>query len=339
MHSTWQWIVSLLGDRSVRVAAGLLFGMTALGAIGFMWIEGFSFLDALYMTVITLSTVGYGEVKPLSPAGRGFTIALITLGVGAALHAVGALSRFIIEGTLRDVLGRRNMQRTIETLQDHAIVCGFGRLGQAVTEGLAHQDVVVIDQNPDAQRDIEAAGGLFVHGSALEESILKAAGIGKASALIAATGSDPDNVFIALSARDLNEQIRIHARAETPSGVRRLRLAGASQVISPHHLAGQRIANAILRPGVVEFLELSDPGTGAEVDLEEVVLAEASEVDGLAIGALRDVGLSLSVIALKRGDQPIQMHPSPDVILEQGDHLIAVGDRDNLTRLARAVQA
>jgi voltage-gated potassium channel len=339
MRSYAEWLLSVLSDRSLRVAVGLLIAITALGTAGYAGLEDLPLRDALYMTVITLSTVGYGEVVPLSSEGRWFTIGLITLGVGAALHAVGAISRFIIEGTLRDVLERRSMQRTIDTLRNHVIVIGYGRLGQAVCEGLKKKSVVVIDSERGAQARVEKAGAYFIHGNALEDNTLKRAGIEHADSIIAATGSDPDNVFIALSARDLRPDIRIHARAETPSGVRRLRLAGASQVISPHHLAGQRIANAILRPGVVEFLELSDPGTGAEVDLEEVVLAESSDVEGVAIGDLRARGLSLSVIALKRGDQPIQMHPTPDVILEHGDHLIAVGDRENLARLARAAQS
>jgi voltage-gated potassium channel len=295
--------------------------------------------DALYMTIITLSTVGYGEVVPLTPAGRWFTIALITSGVGAVFHAAGALAGFVIEGRLRELLGRKSMQRSIDRLHDHVIICGFGRLGRAVGAKLESRDIVVVDQNEAKQKEAEDAGHLFVHGSALEESVLRAAGIDRARALIALTGSDPDNVFIALSARELRPTIQIHARAESAAGVHRLRLSGASQVISPHEIAGQRIANALLRPRVVEFLELSDPGEGAEVALEEVVLSTASRVDGVPIGQLHEHGLHIAVVAIKRGDEPIRLNPTAKDVLCGGDHVVVVGDRDNLKRLAAAAQS
>jgi voltage-gated potassium channel len=338
MNSSLLWLKTVLTDRRLRHALGLLFTLTLLGTLGYSVIEGMSVLDALYMTVITLSTVGYSEVEPLSDEGRWFTIGLIAFGVGAVFHAAGALAGFVIEGRLRELLGRKSMQRTIDRLEEHVVVCGFGRLGRAVANRLEAAKVVVVDLDESMQAAAEESGFLFVHGSALEEGVLRAAGIERAQALIAATGNDPDNVFISLSARELQPEIRIHASAESSAGVRRLKLSGASQVISPHELAGERIANALLRPGVVEFLELSDPGTGTEVDLEEVVLSGASSVDGIAIGDLHAHGLSLSVIAIKRGDEPIRMHPAPDIVLRGGDHVIAVGDRKNLTRLADAAQ-
>ena len=339
LQAALSWISSFIGDRRIRLALCLLVAITALGTLGFAVIEGMAPFDALYMTVITLSTVGYGEVQALSVPGRWFTIGLITLGVGAVLQAGSAIAGFVIEGRLRELLGRKSMQRNIDTLSQHVIVCGFGRLGQAVSELLGTTDVVVIDLDEDRQKTAEEMGFLFIHGTALEESVLRAAGVERARALIAATANDPDNVFISLSARELKPEIRIHARAESAAGVRRLKLAGASQVISPHHLAGQRIANAILRPGVVEFLELSNPGTGAEIDLEEVELAASSNMDGIAIRELRARGLSISVIAIKRNDEPIEMHPSPDTVVRGGDHIIAVGDRANLARLAEAVRS
>ncbi len=316
-----------------------LLALTAGGTIGYSLLEGVAPFDALYMTVITLSTVGYGEVVPLTPAGRWFTMGLIALGVGAVFHAAGSLAGFVIEGRLREMLGRKSMQRSIDRLHDHVIVCGFGRLGKAVGTKLNAREVVVVDQDEAMQKEAEDAGHLFVHGSALEEAVLRSAGIERARALIAATGSDPDNVFIALSARELKPDIQIHARAETSAGVRRLKLSGASQVISPHEIAGQRIANALLRPGVVEFLELSDPGEGAEVDLEEVILSTSSRVDGVPIGELRNYGLHVAVVAIKRGDERIRLNPASDDVLRGGDHVVAIGDRDNLTRLAEAAQA
>ena len=339
MHSgPFASLVSIVGDRRIRLALGLLVGLTLVGTIGYSVLEGVPAIDALYMTVITLSTVGYGEVVPLSTGGRWFTIGLITLGVGAAFHAAGALAGFVLEGRLRDLLGRKSMQQTIDRLNDHIIVCGFGRLGRAVCERLDPSSVVVVDIDESLQKAAEELGYFFMHGSALEEATLRCAGIDRARAIIASTGSDPDNVFISLSARELRPDIRIHASADTSAGVRRLKLSGASQVISPHQLAGERIANALLRPGVVEFLELSDPGSKAEVDLEEIVLSAASSVEGIPIRDLHSLGLSVSIIAIKRDDEPIRMHPDPDFVLRGGDHLIAVGDRANLARLATASQ-
>jgi voltage-gated potassium channel len=264
---------------------------------------------------------------------------LIALGVGAVFHAAGSLAGFVIEGRLRELLGRKSMQRSVDRLHDHVIICGFGRLGKAIGAKLKAREIVVVDQDEAMQKEAEDAGHLFIHGSALENDVLRAAGIDRARALIAATGSDPDNVFISLSARELEPGIQIHARAESAAGVHRLKLSGASQVISPHEIAGQRIANALLRPGVVEFLELSDPGEGAEVDLEEVVLAATSLVDGVPIRELRDHGLHVAVVAIKRGDERIRLHPKADDVLRGGDHVVAIGDRENLTKLAEAAQA
>jgi voltage-gated potassium channel len=320
--------------RTALVAIGLLVALTAAGTLGYVAIEDMPPFDAFYMTVITLSTVGFQEVHPLSRAGRGFTIVLIALGVGAALYTFGALAGFLIEGRLRAVLGRRSMQRAIDSLEGHVILCGFGRMGRAVAQRLSASPVVVIDRNAGLQNDCERAGHWFVQGSALEESVLRAAGIERARALIASTASDPDNVFIALSARELSPNIQIHARAETAAGIRRLELAGAHQVVSPHRLAGERIASALLRPGVVEFLELSDPDTESEVDLEEVVLCAGSSVDGVALRALPGRGVRVSVVAIKRGSERIRLNPGADEVLSGGDRIVAIGDRPNLARLA-----
>lgn len=316
-----------------------LLALTGTGTLGYSLIEGVAPFDALYMTVITLSTVGYSEIVPLSPTGRWFTMGLIALGVGAVFHAAGALAGFVIEGRLRELLGRKSMQRTVDRLDGHVILCGYGRLGKAVGAKLNPREVVVVDQDEGLQKAAEDAGHLFIHGSALEDAVLVSAGIERSRALIAVTGSDPDNVFIALSARELEPELQIHARAESAAGVHRLKLAGASQVISPHEIAGQRIANALLRPGVVEFLELSDPGEGAEVDLEEVVLAPTSPVDGVPIRQLREHGIHIAVVAIKRGDEPIRLNPKADDILRGGDHVVAIGDQENLARLSEAAQA
>lgn len=329
----------ILRDGRLLRAAMLLALLTATGATGYMAIEGMTLLDALYMTVTTLSTVGYREVQPLSDVGRGFTMGLIVVGFGVVFHAASTLAGFVIEGRLREVLGRRSMQLAIDRLEGHVIVCGFGRLGRVVCERLGGVEVVVIDGDVSLQSDCESAGWGFIAGSALEEEVLEAAGIRRARALVAATPSDPDNVFIALSARELAPDIQIHARAESSAGTHRLELSGASRVISPHRLAGQRIANALTRPGVVEFLELFDTGAGSEAALEEVAIAAGSPLDGLPLRDLPARGLWISIIAIARSGEKLRLHPQGDDVLLGGDRVIAVGDPGNLERLAIASNA
>lgn len=323
------------------LAIGLLFGLTLVGTVGFMLSEDLGFLDALYMSVITLSTVGYQDVAPSSMAGRVFTIGFIVVGVGTALYAAVAVAEYLIEGRLQEVLGRRAMDRSIEALEGHVIVCGFGRLGRVVVEQLEHAevDVVVVDSDPALAAELDASGRLYVLGSALEEPVLREAGVERARAVVAATPSDPDNVFVALSARELNPGVTVHARGETEPGVRRLRLAGADQVISIHHLGGERIANAILRPAVVDFIKLASPGGELPIDLEEVVLSEGCELDGRPLAELAGRGLRLSVVAISREGEAPHLVPGADDGLRAGDRVVVVGHRDSLARFAALAAA
>ena len=323
----------------VARAAALLAGLTLVGTVGFTWVEDLSFLDALYMAVITLSTVGYQDVAPATALGRLYTVAFIMIGVGVAFYTVVAVAEFMLEGRLRHLLGRRYMDRSIESLREHVIVCGFGRLGRTVVEALeqAGSSVVVIEVDADRESQLAESGRLCVAGSALEESVLRAAGIERARSVVIATPSDADNVFIALSARELNARIAIHARAETEAGSRRLRPAGAEQVISVHAIAGQRIANAIVRPAVVDFLELSSVGGEAPIDLEEVRLGDGCELCDCTIADLVGRGVRVDVVAVRRGGKTT-LSPDDDEVLRSGDRIVVVGDQENLGRLAILAQ-
>ncbi len=326
------------GRRFVMAIVGLL-TITAAGTLGYMLIEDMSFIDALYMSVITVSTVGFGEVKPLSHAGKLFTIGLITTGVGTALYLFTVTAELVIEGRLREFLGTSAMQRKIHQLEGHVVVCGFGRFGRVVVEELLRHSVklVVIDSNPALAAELERLDVPHLTGSALEDEVLDEAGVRAARAIVVATGSDADNVYITLSAREKNPAIEIHARGESEPGIRRLRLAGAQQVVSVYQRGGMRIAATILRPAVVDFLELATPGHGDKIDLEEIRVAPGSHLIGKPIEQAEREVTRLRIVALKRGSDPISIVPDPSTKIASGDHLVAIGDREGLKRLAEIV--
>jgi len=320
------------------LALSLVVLMTVIGAIGYMLIEHWSVLDAFYMSVITISTVGFGEVKPLSPGGRLFTIGLIVTGVGSAIYLFSVIGELVVEGRLREFLGKSAMNRKIHGLQQHVIVCGYGRFGRAVVEELTHKAVpmVVIETDPAKQAELDAVGTLHVLGSALEDAVLDDAGVSAARAIIVATGSDADNVYITLSAREKNPKILIYARGDSDAGLRRLKLAGADQVVAAYQWAGMRIAASIVRPSVVDFLQLSVPGRESEVDLEEIRVSPASPAAGMSIAAVEQQNPRLRIVAMKRKDQPLEMIPAPETKIEPGDLLVVIGESESLKRLASA---
>jgi len=322
--------------RNVVIALTLLVTTTAIGTLGYVAITDMSWLDAFFMTVITISTVGYQEVIPLDGPGKVFTIGLIVCGVGMTLYTLAAIAEFLVEGRLREVMGRRTMEQRIAKLKDHIILCGYGRFGRVVAEVLedSAKPFVIVEVNLEKEAALVASGHPFIIGSALEEQVLAAAGIDRALALVLAMASDSDNVFVALSARETNPKLTIHARGETEAGIRRLRLAGATQIVSPYLIGGQRIANAILRPNVVDFLNLTSKGRQGEIDLEEVLIGEGSTLNGLSLRQLPDFDVRVSIVGIKRHDQPMQLNPGPEHRLFAGDQVVVVGDRKNLEKLA-----
>ncbi|HTQ26451.1 MAG TPA: potassium channel protein [Candidatus Binataceae bacterium] len=321
--------------RRFLLAIGGIVILTIGGTLGYMAIEHMSALDALYMTVITISTVGYEEVKHLDTAGRIFTMGLIVVGVGTAFYLFAAITQFVVEGQFREMVGRVAMKRKIEQLEGHIVICGFGRMGRVVAEEItrAGGQVVVIERDPVREPDLVVQNLLYVIGSALEDRVLQDAGVHRARAIVAVTASDADNVYITLSARAMNPKILIHARGESEAGLQRLRMAGADQAISAYQWGGLRLAASIMRPSVVDFLELSFPGRGAEVDLEEIHVAEGSALVGQAISVVEQSSSRLRIVALKRGSDPSTLIPDPATRIEAGDFLVAIGDRDTLRRL------
>ncbi len=312
--------------------------LTGLGTLGYILVDHMSLLDALYMTVITISTVGYGEVKRLDEAGRVFTMLLIVLGVGTAFYLFATMTEIIIEGQLRDYLGARGMLRRIHNLKDHVIICGFGRFGRAVAEELARHRVptVIIDTDPQAAEELARLDTPYLIGDAMHDDVLEDAGIRSARALVAATASDADNVYITLAAREKNRNISIHARGEGEVGLRRLKLAGADQVISAYQYGGYRVASTIVRPSVVDFIELFTSGRGEEVDLEEIRIPENSKMIGKSVVEIEAAIGKLRIVALKRNDDPIRIIPRPSIPVQAGDLLVAIGERSGLEALVKA---
>lgn len=323
-----------------RVGLGLVIVavLTLAGSIGYMLIERMSFLDALYMTVITITTVGYEEVKPLDTAGRIFTMAIIFVGVGTAYYVFAAITEVVVSGQFKEFVGKNSMNRKIQHLEGHVILVGYGRFGRVVADELKTDShtVVVIEINPELEADLVRSGLYHIIGSALDEAVLEAAGIGSASDIVVATASDPDNVFVSLSARGKNPAIRIHARAETEAGLRHLKLAGADRVISSYHYSAYRIAAAIARPSVVDFLTLILPGSGEDTSLEEVRVPSNSPLIGTSIGSVERANTRLRIVGLKRGSDPISIIPDEQTIIDAGDLIVVIGARLSLQRLAES---
>ena len=323
-------------SRRLIVAFAGLFGITAMGTLGYMAVEGMAALDALYMTVITMSTVGYGEVAPLTAFGKVFTIVLILTTVGMALYFLGVLSQ-TFEVRLEDLLRGKSMENKIEELRNHVIVVGFGRFGRVVADELIEHEVplVIIERDAEHQADLERLDQPFLVASALSDDVLERAGIERARSIVIGTGSDADNVFIALSARERRPDIRIHARGESDASIRRLKLAGADQVISAYQMGAQRVAASILRPSVVDFLEIARPRRGAAIDLEEVRVQGRSSLVGRTVAWIEAHTHRLRVVALKRGDEAIQLIPDEDTEIADGDHLVMIGETESLADLAQ----
>jgi voltage-gated potassium channel len=306
------------------------------GTVGYMALEGWSLVESLYMTIITLSTFGFSEVRPLSPAGRIFTSALILAGVGAFAFLFAAISQYIISGELTGSLRKARMQQRIDALSGHYVICGFGRVGQQVMLDLMSQgkQCVVVESRSDALSEAPP-GTLTIVGDAADDDVLEQAGIQRAAGLVAATGDDATNLFVALSAHTLKLDLPIVARANHPSSEPKLRRAGASHVISPYRLSGRRMARQLLYPSVTDFLDIVMHSGDLELWLEECRVESGSDLDDKTAedSAIRS-RTGANVLAIRRHDQgailtnpPAQMHLAP------GDVLIALGTRSQLESL------
>lgn len=324
--------------KNVILSSLLVILTLILGTAGYMLIENWGLLDSLYMTVITISTVGYSEVHPVSEAGRVYTIFLVFMGVGIALFAAGAVVQFMVEGQLRAVLGRKRLDKKISRLKGHYIICGYGRIGRVLCEKLRRKpmDIVVIEKDPDMIPIMEEDEVLYLSGDAADETLLKRAGIEKANGLAAVLATDTDNVFLVLTARQLSEKLFIIARASKGGTSSKLMAAGANKVESPYETGATNMAHHIIRPTVTSFLDLAFAHQRTEVQMEEIPVSKNSSMTDLM---LKDSGIrqkyNLIIIAIKKHDGDMIFNPHFESIIQGGDTVIAVGENENLQSLEK----
>lgn len=319
----------------LRRAGLVLATIVAVGTVGYRVVEGAPWWESLYMVLMTVSTVGFAEVFPLGLAGQILTGLLIVFGVGTALYTAGvALEVAIVQVSDR---GRKaRMQREIDSLSNHQIVCGFGRVGQAAWEDILEHssDVVVIEVDPDAAADARAQGALVVEGDATHNDALLAAGIDRAAGLIACVSSDSDNLVIVLSARSLNSSLPVVARANDIEAEEKIRLAGADRVVAPQRVGARRMAAMALQPGLADFVDLVIRGHHVEFRVERVTVASGSRLDGQSLkGAGVRQHSGAMVLAIERPHEGVEVNPDADRIIPRGSVLVAIGTSAQIAAL------
>lgn len=328
--------MNLHRSRLLKAFVLCLAVLTAGGTAGFHYIEGWSWFDSLYMVVITLSTIGYQEVHPLSQAGRVFNILLITAGVAMVFLMIGAATQALLEFELRKIFGKRRMEREIANLRDHYIICGAGRVGNSVARELARKPsgFVIIETDEKSLADLDPKW-LILTGDAASEKVLEEAGISRAAGLVAATTTDATNIYIVLTARALNPKLKIIARASEERAEKHLKTAGADVVISPYAAAGHRIAQSFLRPNVLDFLDIATDRSGTlEMIIEEICVGAQSPLAESTVGSSQiHHQFGIMILAIRRSDGQNHFNPTAQDPIHAGDFLIVMGEPAQLNRL------
>ncbi|MGB2690098.1 MAG: potassium channel protein [Desulfobacterales bacterium] len=326
--------------RHLKLCILLLILVILLGVSGYMTIEKWDFLDALYMSVTTLTTVGYGEVHELSNLGRLFTISFIIIGVVYFLYIAGAVVQFMVEGQIRTILGRRSLDKKIDRLKNHYIVCGYGRIGKTLCTMLKRKavDLVVIEKSQDLIPVMVEDKTIYISGDAGDETNLIKAGIQHAKGLIAVLATDTDNVFLVLTARQLNPDLYIMANASRNESKPKLLAAGANRVELPYDMGAVSMAQRIIRPTVTNFLDLAFAQKRKDIQMEEIPVSPSSKLVNVM---LKDSGIrqqfNLIIIAVKKSDDSMLFNPSFEAVIESGDTVIAVGQEENLKGLEKTL--
>ena len=326
----------MISSRNLIIACILAILVLVAGTVGYMVIEGWVFVDALYMTVITLTTVGYGEVQTLGMPGRCFTIVLLFFGVGYFLYVVGIVMQFIVEGQIAQIFGRKLLDNKIKKLNNHYIVCGYGRIGQVLCEQIQEttSNIVVLEKSEDNLALLEKNNLHYLIGDATSEELLLKAGILKAKYLIAALATDVNNVFLVLTARQINPDVYIVARAGQEQTKSKLRAAGANKVESPYDMGAITMALRLLRPSVTGFLDIALSRKHQDIQIEELKVSPTSELIDIM---LKDSGIrqrfNLIIIAIKKANGEMKFNPSFKTTISANDTVIAIGSDNNLEKL------
>jgi voltage-gated potassium channel len=327
--------------RRILAVLAILVAITlGSGTLGFVVLENYPWFDAFYMSVITMTTVGYSEIHPLSQTGRIFNSFLLLFGVGIMFFAVGAITQSIVEMQFADVIQTRRMKKMIESLKDHYILCGFGRVGRAAAAELQRTGVtfVVVDRNHERIQLAAKQGMLVLQADSTRDENLIEAGVKRARGLIAALATDADNVFLILSAKNLNPGLKVASRVAEEASETKMRHAGADAVFTPYSTTGYRLAQSILRPHVFEFLDLTTTSAAMNVWLEQVQVSQASSLADKTLRELqlwRDAGVI--VLAIRKADGEMQFNPPAEAIVHGGDHLIVMGADEDVRKLERMV--
>ncbi len=327
--------------RRILIVLGLNTLVVVIGVVGYQVIEGWSFSDALYMTIITIGSVGYGEVNELTASGRSFTIFLIAIGVGTLATSFTLLVESIVNSDIQAVWRQRRMQRTMDKLNNHVIVCGYGRVGRNAVQVLLSEhkrDIVVIDTSVHDADELSAKGIHLLVGDATEDDILRQAGIERAWGLLTVTGDDSVNLFVVLSARTLNAGLTIVARSSRNENESKMLRAGADRVVSPYDIGGKRMAHSLLRPHLTEFLDVLTGDSGVELWLEELEIAADSPLLGKTVAESNMRQKSgVTLLAILRQGRSEVITPDGNIRFEVGDELIVIGTRQQLDSLEQLI--
>ena len=321
--------------NQLKKGAFILLVVLFIGSFGFMLIEHWDFLDSLYMTIITITTTGFEEVHPLTHPGRIFTIVLLVLGIGSIAYTGGRAAQLLIEN---QIIRRRRMSKKLEELKDHYIVCGYGRMGKYICEELTSAKVnfIVVDNKPDKIDRLIDMNYLYINGDATSDEVLTTAGIMNAKGLVAVLSNDAENVFTTLSAKALNPNLYVVARAVEEETESKLKKAGANRVVKPYEIGGNRMAELLLRPGVIEFIDVVARERSADLSMEEFAVSEKSKLIGktLAESPIRK-DLNIIIVSINKMKGGYIYNPKSSTIIENDDKLIALGENANLIKLSK----